>query len=144
MRAPPLRPMIVAYWLCALASIALALAPAPLTGELAAAYAVAAADEGWFTADSTIAVLAIAMGSFLLLAVHVVGSIGLFLRRRWGRTLMSTSTVALFMAIPFAGVDVGWGLESFFGELNTLLLGAILAVAYFTPSVEPADPAPTA
>ena len=142
MREPPIRLSLVGYWLCVLASIVLSWMPTPLSGDLAAAYDVVAADEGWLATQSTSVALLIVLGVVVLLVAHVAGSIGLFLHRRWGRTLLAASTLLIFLAAPLFGVDVGWGLESLFGDTATLLLGAILAMAYFSSIAERLDAVP--
>ncbi len=69
----------------------------------------------------------------LLLIVGVVGTIGLFMLRRWGRTASLWLTFLLMLLSVWAGPHalsgVGWALY----DASLILWGAVLAGAYWSP-----------
>lgn len=79
--------------------------------------------------------LAVALPYLLIaaLGVQVATIAGLCLFKRWARSLSLWLTVAGLLLVPFAGATVAWGLESALWEASTLLWGAILAAAYWSP-----------
>ena len=77
---------------------------------------------------------AVSIGLFAALAIAwVVGLIGLFRFKGWGRSVSLYSTLAALLAAPLAGSSLYWGLESGLYEASGMLWGAILALAYFSP-----------
>lgn len=68
-----------------------------------------------------------------LVVAWLVGLVGLFRFKSWGRSLSLYSTVAGLLAYPLMGSSLSWGVESSLYESSTLLWGAILALAYFSP-----------
>jgi len=68
-----------------------------------------------------------------LAAASITGVVGLFLFKRWGRTLSLYSTVLGFGLYPFLGPTVSSGWSSTLSEASVLLWGAVLAVAYVSP-----------
>lgn len=63
----------------------------------------------------------------------IVGLVGLFRYRAWGRSLSLYTTLAGLAASPFLGPSLSSGLEASLSEAATMLLGAILALSYFSP-----------
>lgn len=70
------------------------------------------------------------MVPFLLAAM--VGMFGLYMFKRWGRTLSLYTTAAGLVFLPFFGPSLYSGLESLLYEGSTLLWGAILALSYYS------------
>ena len=100
--------------------------PAGFPEELAAAYdrQFAWLDNNFWPA-LTLAVLAI--GTVL------ASWVGLFLFKRWGRSLSLYSTLASFVLYPVLGPSVTSALQGALLEASTLTWGAILALAYHSP-----------
>lgn len=80
---------------------------------------------------------------FILLAIllpwiiaALVGVIGIFLFKRWGRTLSLYSTAIGFLIVPFLGSVASSGLSYALDQASFTLWGAVLAVAYFSPISE--------
>jgi hypothetical protein len=68
-----------------------------------------------------------------LAAATIAGVWGLYMFRRWGRTLSIYTTGAGIALFPFLGPSLSGGLESAFYEASTLAWGAVLALAYYSP-----------
>lgn len=83
----------------------------------------------WLSAHASASIAVYAV----LVVAWLVGLVGLFRFKSWGRSLSLYSTVASLLAYPLMGSSVSWGAESSFYESSTLLWGAILAIAYFSP-----------
>ena len=66
-------------------------------------------------------------------AAVFAGFLGLYFFKHWGRSLSLYSTLAGLFIIPFFGATISSGIESSFYEASTLLWGAILALAYYSP-----------
>jgi hypothetical protein len=74
----------------------------------------------------------------------VAGIYGLYQFRRWGRTLSLYSTGAGLLLYPFMGPNVSGGVETALFEASTLMWGALLALAYYSPiASEFSEPAPS-
>ena len=73
-------------------------------------------------------------GAAAFLAAVFTGLAGLFLFRRWGRTLSLHTTLVGFLVFPFFGPVVSSGLGSSLMEASSVLWGAVLACAYFSPA----------
>jgi hypothetical protein len=58
---------------------------------------------------------------------------GLYLFRRWGRTLALWCTAGGLLLSAMMGPILSGGLETMLGELATTLWGSLLALAYFGP-----------
>lgn len=63
----------------------------------------------------------------------LVGLVGLFLFKPWGRFLSTISTVGGFLLLPFLGPTVSSGIGSTLYEASAVLWGVVLACAYFSP-----------
>ncbi|NIA00704.1 hypothetical protein [Massilia sp. CCM 8734] len=71
--------------------------------------------------------------SLFLGVCSMAGLIGMFMFKSWGRTLSLVTTVA-FMTVMFVpGAAVMSWLDYVLAELLSMLWGAILALAYFSP-----------
>ncbi len=68
-----------------------------------------------------------------LLIAWVIGLVGLFRFRRWGRSLSLYSTVAGLIATPLLGAFLSSGLESSLYEASAITWGGILSLSYFSP-----------
>ena len=79
------------------------------------------------------ALLALAL---LLLAALVASVVGLYLFRPWSRPLAVGMTIVAVVLVPFFGAVAESGIASAAMELSSLLWGAVLAVAYFSPLAE--------
>jgi hypothetical protein len=66
------------------------------------------------------------------LVAALAGVVGIFLFKRWGRTLSLYSTVFGFFITPFLGSFAGSGLSSALDEASFTLWGAALAMSYFS------------
>ena len=69
----------------------------------------------------------------LLALTWVVGIVGLFRLRAWGRSISLYSTLTALAIYPFLGNSLSSPWEDIFYELSGMLWGAILALAYFSP-----------
>jgi hypothetical protein len=58
------------------------------------------------------------------------GMYGLYMFKRWGRSLSLYSTLAGLVLFPFFGPSLYGGIESALSEASTLIWGAILALSY--------------
>lgn len=67
------------------------------------------------------------------LAVMIAGYVGLFLLTRWGRVLSLALTVLGFPLHLLMGPTLSSPLESMLTDASTLVWGACLALAYFSP-----------
>lgn len=67
------------------------------------------------------------------LAATIAGYVGLFLLTRWGRALSLALTVLAFPLYLLTGPTLSSPLESMLTDASTLLWGACLALAYFSP-----------
>jgi len=70
------------------------------------------------------------------LVAALAGVVGIFLFKRWGRTLSLYSTVFGFFITPFLGSFAGSGLSSGLDEASFTLWGVALAMSYFSPVSE--------
>jgi hypothetical protein len=70
------------------------------------------------------------------LAAALVGVIGLFLFKPWGRPLSLWSTVLSFFLIAFLGPVVSSGVAYSLDQAAMALWGVALALAYFPPVAE--------
>jgi len=62
----------------------------------------------------------------------IVGLIGLYKFKSWGRTLSLYSTIIGLVIYPFCGPTLSSGLGSAFLEMSNLLWGAVLTLSYFS------------
>ncbi len=70
---------------------------------------------------------------FAFLVVRVIATIGLLLVFKWGRLVFAISLLAGLPFGLFSGVYVAPAIDSTIGYLSSLLDGAVLALAYFSP-----------
>jgi uncharacterized membrane protein len=68
-----------------------------------------------------------------LVMAWVIGLVGLFRFRRWGRSLSLYTTAAGIIIAPLAGASLSSGLESGLYEASAIIWGGILALSYFSP-----------
>lgn len=69
----------------------------------------------------------------LLFAVTIAEWIGLFLFKRWARSLACWTTVIFCLLLLFDGPVLMSSLENTCYEISNILLGAVLALAYCSP-----------
>ena len=98
----------------------------PYSAALAAAFANE--PSAWFD-DAIWALLTMVV---LLLIPWMAGITGLFLFKRWGRSVSLGATLATLVLYPFLGATLSSGLESALFEASTLCWGAALALAYYS------------
>ena len=67
-----------------------------------------------------------------LAAMAFVGVYGLYMFKRWGRTLSLYSTVIGLLLWPFSGPSLYTSLQSALLEASTLLWGGIVALSYYS------------
>ena len=97
------------------------------SAELAAAYANE--PEAWLYQYTWIFISFMAA----VILATVAGVVGLFLFKGWGRSLSLYSTIAAFLLYPLLGPTLYSPLEETLYEISSLLWGAILAMAYWSP-----------
>ena len=68
--------------------------------------------------------------SFALIVAQLVGLIGLWMLKSWGRWFLLAGVVGTVVSSPFVGVAVESPLGVFVGFLSTLLEGALVAIAF--------------
>ena len=73
--------------------------------------------------------------AFLLpwLVAFLASTIGLLFFRRWARAVAFYSTLAGFGLYPFFGPELSSALASALTDASSMLWGAILALAYYSP-----------
>lgn len=71
--------------------------------------------------------------AMVLLVGFVTGLIGLFRLKPWGRTLSMYSTLLGLLLSLVSGPSLSAGIETALVEASTVLWGAILALAYYSP-----------
>jgi len=78
--------------------------------------------------------LVVAVGAFslVLLVGAVVGTVGLFLLKRWSRGFSLWLTAISTMSYPFLGPALYSGWAFMLTEVAMMLWGAVLAMAYFS------------
>ena len=89
--------------------------------------------------------LAAGIAAIAALIAVVAGAVGMFLFKRWGRSLSFWLSAAALLAYPVSGPVVFSGWSAALYELSTIIWGAVLALAYFSPlAARFGDPAPAA
>jgi hypothetical protein len=74
--------------------------------------------------------------ALILLIVWLVGLVGVWSFKRWGRSLSLYSTFAALIAVPLFGPTLSSGIENALFEAATLCWGAVLALAYYSAVAE--------
>jgi hypothetical protein len=67
---------------------------------------------------------------------ELASMIGMFYFKRWARVLAVYSLLATICAVPFMGALAYSGVAIAFGTIYNTLLGAVLALAYFSPPIK--------
>jgi hypothetical protein len=119
--------LLILYVVISLAAAASSFVPGGYSQQLADAYA--REPEPWLLREVW---LTLAIGAPLLV-MTVAGLVGLFLFRRWGRSLSLYSTIACLLLYFFSGAAVLSALESVLYQASNFLWGAILALSYYSP-----------
>ena len=101
--------------------------PGLVPQELNDAYETYAAEE-----PSLWLVLTMGVAALIMLVGVVVGTIGLWLFKRWSRGLSFWVTVFSVVTYPFLGPVLYSGWALMLTELGVMLWGAALAMAYFS------------
>ena len=83
----------------------------------------------WLMGESTLAILLV----LAAVAVLIVGYVGLWLFKSWGRALSFWTTVLGCVLTAALGPSVYGGLSVAFYDASMLLWGAVLASAYTSP-----------
>jgi hypothetical protein len=120
--------LLLAVYVCSLvAAILSALLPSGFSAEIEDAIAgepePALFANGW---------LALALLGPFFVAV-LAGLVGLFRFSSWGRSLSLYTTIGGFLLFPFLGPAISSGLGASLTEACSVLWGAVLACAYFSP-----------
>jgi len=68
-----------------------------------------------------------------LVFASLLGLVGLFLLKPWGRFISLYSTLISFFLYPVLGATVSSGSQAALAEISAILWGAVLACAYFSP-----------
>jgi len=121
------RTLILIYVAFELATIMVPLIPNLYSQELAFAYNTE--PENWLTSNPWM-VFSIATP---LLVLGIAGILGLYLFKSWGRTLSIYTTLVTAILFLFFGPTLESAVESSFSYVSTLLWGAILGIAYYSP-----------
>ena len=82
---------------------------------------------------STLSLVVLVLGLVLLLVGLVVALLGLFRFRKWGRTAALIFTAISLLAQPFVGATVQSGLTSALLGVTSIIWGAVLLAAYYSP-----------
>ena len=78
-------------------------------------------------------ILAVGGTVLALLALIIAGLVGMYRFRSWGRSLSLWTTLVGTLAFAAMGPSLSSGLEAALWELSSILWGAMLALAYFSP-----------
>jgi hypothetical protein len=121
------RQLLILYVALVAAAFVSAILPSTYSQELANAYA--SEPRTWLMQGfwRPLAVLV------PLLAAWLVGLVGLFRFSRWGRAFALYFTIAGLFVYPFMGPALSAALDSTLVEAHTILWGAVLALAYYSP-----------
>jgi hypothetical protein len=74
--------------------------------------------------------------AILFLALTLAGMVGLYKFKLWGRTLSLYTTIAGLLQYVLVGPTLTGAMEHLFSEAGTMLWGALLAIAYYSPLSE--------
>ena len=121
------RVLIILHVLFIAAAIVVAFIPDMYSAALASAYN--SEPESWIITSEWLTLVII----IPLLLISIISIIGLFFFKHWGRTLSLYSTVAITVISLSLGPSVVSALESTLLEISTLIWGAVLALAYYSP-----------
>ncbi|MDL2358233.1 MAG: hypothetical protein QFF03_23545 [Pseudomonadota bacterium] len=72
-------------------------------------------------------------GAALLIAAALAGMVGLYRFTNWGRTVSLYVTVAALVLTPLAGPMLLNPVEGALSQAASVLSGALMAIAYFSP-----------
>jgi hypothetical protein len=122
------RYLLILHVVCILAGLLAALIPGGYSQALSDAYSNEPLPWNWNTEHIWI-ILAVAVP---LLAAAVAGVIGLYLFKRWGRTLSLYITGISLILNLLIGPTLSTPLENMFLDTSMLLWGAILALSYYS------------
>lgn len=121
------RIILIVYFASVLTAMFAGLVPGGYSTGLSAAYEV---EPYWLAEASLVVVIPIML---LIIGALVVGAVGLYLFKSWGRSLSFWLTLTAMPVTIVAGPTLTSGLESALWEISTLLWGALLALAYYSP-----------
>ena len=125
-----LRLAIVIHWLSIVVGVAVSFPLEAQLPEILQHYLVWDMDQAVSSAE-----LFILLIGLVFIVVSLVGSVGLFLFRIWGRNLFIVSSIAMLSLGPFLGPTVEHALESVFSSLESISEGLILALVLFTKAL---------
>jgi MFS family permease len=121
------RLFLIASAVLVIAAVVVGLLPGGYSSALADAYANEPVPRLLQNEGLAIAVL------LVVLAATVAGFIGLFLLKRWGRTLSLVLTLFGLPLYLLLGPTLQSPVETMLADASSLLWGACLALAYFSP-----------
>jgi hypothetical protein len=121
------RVYLIASALLAIAAVATVFLPDGYSSVLADAYANE--PPSWLFENEAVA---IGVG-ITTLVIAIVGFVGLFLLKRWGRAVSLGITVLSFPVYLLTGPTLSSPLEAMLTDASTLVWGACLALAYYSP-----------
>lgn len=121
------RLFLIASAVLVIAALVVGLLPGGYSSALADAYANEPVPRLLQNEGLAIAVL------LVVLVATVAGFIGLFLLKRWGRTLSLVLTLIGLPLYLLLGPTLQSPVETMLAEASSLLWGACLALAYFSP-----------
>lgn len=130
------RVLLIVSTLLAIATVATVFLPDGYSPALAEAYANEPLP--WLFENEWVAI-GVGIGA---LAIMIVGLVGLFMLKRWGRALSLGITVLGFPLYLLAGPTLLSPLEAILTDASTLVWGACLALAYYSPVGERIDAKP--
>lgn len=82
---------------------------------------------------STPSVLLGGMGALVLLVIGVASTVGLYQFRPWAPRLAVIATVLALLLAPLLGASACSGYAMALHEMSSMLWGAVVALAYFSP-----------
>ena len=121
------RLLITLYVIVTLAAGASGFLPNGYSEELRVAYEI----EPYPLTDTPLAALILL--ALFALAVGVAGLVGLYRFKAWGRSLCLWTSLGSLPLLLTLGPTLTSSLEGALWEASTMLWGAVLAVAYFSP-----------
>ena len=121
------RQLIVLSIVLGFASLAASFYPTDYTDAIATAYGET--PPGWLLSGQPLAIALI----LLLWCIVIASYIGLYRLTSWGRSLALWSTIAALALYPTIGPMLETPWEAMLVDASTMLWGAILALAYFSP-----------
>ena len=76
----------------------------------------------------------VVVGLAVVLAIAmVIGYLGLFLFKRWGRLTVVIISIIAFLFMPFIGISITPATELLLDDISNIMFGSVIAMSYLPP-----------